>query len=135
MQQPDLPTGPELLDLYRGMRDDAYLAEEAGRRRTAQRLLDAIERHAPRGRMLEVGCGHGLLLDEARRRGWAVEGLELADASRAHARRLGLEVRDETLEEARRAPTGRWCSRTCSSTSTTRWRRCVRLPACSRRAA
>jgi SAM-dependent methyltransferase len=100
VQQPDLPTGPELLDLYRGMRDDAYLAEEAGRRRTAQRLLDAIERHAPRGRMLEVGCGHGLLLDEARRRGWAVEGLELADASRKHARRLGLEVRDETLEDA-----------------------------------
>ena len=56
--------------------------------------------HAPRGRLLEVGCGHGLLLDEARKRGWAVEGLELADASREHARSLGLDVRDQTLEEA-----------------------------------
>ena len=100
VQQPDLPKGAELLDLYRDMRDDNYLVEEAGRRRTSQRLLDAIERHAPRGRMLEVGCGHGLLLDEARRRGWAVEGLELANASREHARSLGLEVRDQTLEEA-----------------------------------
>ena len=100
VQQPDLPKGAELLDLYREMRDDNYLVEEAGRRRTSQRLLDAIERHAPRGRMLEVGCGHGLLLDEARRRGWAVEGLELADASREHARSLGLDVRDQTLEEA-----------------------------------
>ena len=100
VQQPDLPKGAELLDLYRDMRDDNYLVEEAGRRRASQRLLDAIERHAPRGRMLEVGCGHGLLLDEARRRGWAVEGLELADASREHARSLGLDVRDQTLEEA-----------------------------------
>jgi 2-polyprenyl-3-methyl-5-hydroxy-6-metoxy-1,4-benzoquinol methylase len=100
VQQPDLPTGAELQGLYRDMRDDAYLAEEAGRRRTSQRLLDAIERHGPRGRMLEVGCGHGLLLDEARRRGWAVEGLEIADASREHARSLGLDVRDQTLEQA-----------------------------------
>jgi SAM-dependent methyltransferase len=99
VQQPDLPSGAELHDLYRGMRDDAYLAEEKGRRRTARRLLEAIERHAPRGRMLEVGCGHGLLLDEARARGWAVEGLELAAESREHARSLGLDVRDETLEE------------------------------------
>jgi SAM-dependent methyltransferase len=100
VQQPDLPTGAELHDLYRGMRDDAYLAEEAGRRRTSRRLLDAVERHAPRGRMLEVGCGHGLLLDEARARGWAVEGLEIADASLAHARdALGLDVRAATLEE------------------------------------
>jgi SAM-dependent methyltransferase len=100
VQQPDLPSGAELHELYRDMRDDAYLAEEAGRRRTSRRLLDAIERHAPRGRMLEVGCGHGLLLDEARARGWAVEGLEIAAASREHARSLGLDVRDETLEAA-----------------------------------
>ena len=98
VQQPDLPSGAELHGLYRDMRDDAYLAEEAGRRRTSQRLLDAIERHAPRGRMLEVGCGHGLLLDEARTRGWEVTGLELADASREHAVQLGLDVRDDTLE-------------------------------------
>ena len=100
VQQPALPAGPELHELYRDMRDDAYLAEEAGRRVTARRLLAAIERHAPRGRMLEVGCGHGLLLDEARARGWSVEGLELSAESREHARSLGLDVRDQTLEEA-----------------------------------
>ena len=104
VQQPDLPSGAELHDLYRDMRDDAYLAEEAGRRVTARRLLDAIERHAPRGRMLEVGCGHGLLLDEARARGWSVEGLELAAESREHARSLGLDVRD--ARRSRTRPTG-----------------------------
>jgi len=99
VQQPGLPAGPALHELYRDMRDDAYLEEEAGRRSTSRRLLDAIERHAPPGRMLEVGCGHGLLLDEARARGWQVAGLELSTASLEHAReRLGLDVRSETLD-------------------------------------
>ena len=99
IQQPALPKGPELHELYRDMRDDDYLTEEAGRRVTSRRLLDAIERHTQRGRMLEVGCGHGLLLDEARARGWEVAGLELSTASLEHARdRLGLDMREVTLE-------------------------------------
>jgi SAM-dependent methyltransferase len=100
VQQPGLPDGAALRDLYRDMRDDAYLEEEAGRRATARRLLDAVERHAPRGRLLDVGCGHGLLLDEARARGWQVTGLEIATASRENARdQLGLDVRAASLEE------------------------------------
>jgi len=100
IQQPDLPSGQELHALYRGMRDDAYLTEETGRRRTARSVLDAVERHGTRGRMLDVGCGHGLLLDEARARGWQVAGLEISAASRAHATDvLGLDVRDATLDD------------------------------------
>ena len=56
------------------MRDDEYLSEEAGRRATANRLLDLIGAHVPRGRLLDVGCGHGLLLDEARERGYDTVG-------------------------------------------------------------
>ena len=70
VQQPVLPSGEPLHDLYRDMRDDAYLGEEAGRRATANRLLDLIAAYVPKGRLLDVGCGHGLLLDEARRRGY-----------------------------------------------------------------
>jgi SAM-dependent methyltransferase len=101
VQQPVLPSGRELVDLYRGMRDDAYLDEEAGRRATARRLLDRLEDGTGgRGSLLEVGCGHGLLLDEARARGWDVVGLEPAAAGRAHARDvLGLDVRDGTLAD------------------------------------
>ena len=100
LQQPSLPRGPELAHLYRGMRDDAYLDEERGRRRTAVRILDLIAPHAASGRLLDVGCGPGLLLDEARRRGFDVEGLELSDSAAAYARgELGLTVHQTPLEE------------------------------------
>jgi 2-polyprenyl-3-methyl-5-hydroxy-6-metoxy-1,4-benzoquinol methylase len=100
IQQPVLPAGAELHDLYRDMRDDAYLAEEQGRRATAARLLDLIAPYAAGGRLLDVGCGPGLLLDEARRRGYDTVGLELSRASAAHARdALGLDVRELALED------------------------------------
>lgn len=98
VEQPSLPHGDALLELYRQMRDDHYLDEERGRRTTAGRLLDAIGRHAPSGRLLDVGCGHGLLLDEARKRGYEVEGLELSDYASAHAREaLELPVHQRTV--------------------------------------
>jgi 2-polyprenyl-3-methyl-5-hydroxy-6-metoxy-1,4-benzoquinol methylase len=99
VQQPVLPQGDQLHDLYRDMRDDAYLSEETGRRATANRLLDLIAAHVPTGRLLDVGCGHGLLLDEARRRGYGTVGLELSREAAKHARdTLGLDVRELPLE-------------------------------------
>jgi 2-polyprenyl-3-methyl-5-hydroxy-6-metoxy-1,4-benzoquinol methylase len=99
VQQPVLPSGEPLHALYRGMCDDAYLSEEAGRRATADRLLDLIAAHVPSGRLLDVGCGHGLLLDQARARGYETVGLELSRAAARHAREtLGLDVRELPLE-------------------------------------
>src|SRR2546423_2737770 len=98
--QPSLPHGDALLELYRHMRDEHYLDEEEGRRATARRLLDEIGRHTGGGRLLDVGCGHGLLLDEARRRGYEAEGLELSEHASAHARGvLGLTVHARTLDD------------------------------------
>jgi len=82
------------------MHDHDYLTEEEGRRRTAQRLLDLLRPHVPHGRLLDVGAGHGLLLDEARRRGYAAEGLELSRAAARHCRDvLDLPVRELSLED------------------------------------
>jgi SAM-dependent methyltransferase len=100
VQQSALPAGAQLHELYRDMTDEAYLAEEAGRRATVVRLLDLIAPFAASGRLLDVGCGPGLLLDEARARGYETLGLELSRASARHARdTLGLDVRELALED------------------------------------
>src|SRR5438477_8959488 len=74
VEQPSLPHGEALHELYRRMSDEDYLAEERGRRRTARRLLSLLGAARGGARLLEVGCGYGLLLDEARGRGWDVTG-------------------------------------------------------------
>jgi SAM-dependent methyltransferase len=64
-------------------------------------VLAAIGAHAPSGKLLDVGCGHGLLLDEARGRGYQVEGVELSEQAAAHARSLGLTVHARTVAEVK----------------------------------
>lgn len=99
VQQPSLPAGADLHELYRDMSDAAYLDEAAGRRATANRLLDLVGRYRAGGRLLDVGCGHGLLVDEAAKRGWDAIGIELSADAAAYARdRLGLDVRESTLD-------------------------------------
>ena len=84
--------------------DEHYLDEEAGRRLTARRLLDLLDRRVSPGRLLDVGSGHGLLMAEARDRGWDPTGLELSRAGAAHARAWGCAVLEQTIEEAGFAP-------------------------------
>ena len=64
--------------------------------------LDTIERHlGSRGRLLDVGCAVGFLLDEARRRGWRTAGVELSEFASNYARQtMHLDVRSQTLRDA-----------------------------------
>jgi SAM-dependent methyltransferase len=58
-----------------------------------ERWLDALERERAPGRLLDIGCGTGLFLAVARRRGWQPYGVDDSRAAIQHARdHFGLEV-------------------------------------------
>jgi len=62
---------------------------------------DRITRMRPPGKVLDVGCGRGLLLNKLRERGWDVSGTELSDEAAVYAReRLGIPVRTGSLLNA-----------------------------------
>ena len=67
--------------------------EEPSRRRMWRARLQAIGRHARGGALLDVGCGDGLFLEEARRDGWRGDGIEFSpEGARRAAARLGRPV-------------------------------------------
>jgi SAM-dependent methyltransferase len=99
MQLDRFPSEDELAAAYAAAASDDYVVEEAGQRASFRGVLERIERHASRGRLLDVGCWVGFLLAEARSRGWAeCVGIEPSEFASSHARdRLGLDVRTEDL--------------------------------------
>jgi 2-polyprenyl-3-methyl-5-hydroxy-6-metoxy-1,4-benzoquinol methylase len=93
----------ELKTAYAKMVDEAYVAEEDARRATCRKLLSAANADltgAGPPLVLDIGCGVGLLLDEARRLGWRTRGVELSDWAVRRARHRGLDVFQGALEEA-----------------------------------
>jgi SAM-dependent methyltransferase len=91
-----------------------YASLEIGVRRTARGRLRRIERLLPREtdrdsyrghtplpsrRMLEIGCGTGLFLDEAGKAGWNCEGIEVSEYAAQVARDRGLRVTCAPIEE------------------------------------
>ncbi len=80
-----------------------YIGYEKNHRALFRRLVAILDRHCPgKGRLVDVGCAAGFLLDTARAKGWAVTGVDLSPAMAHHAvHALGLDVRLGTLEECR----------------------------------
>jgi len=66
---------------------------------TFQRWLADLESFAEKGRLLEIGCGTGLMLEIARQSGWDVTGVELSEYAANHARSHGLEVHTGVVQE------------------------------------
>jgi SAM-dependent methyltransferase len=62
--------------------------------------LDQLERQRAPGRLLDIGCGTGLFLAVARRRGWQPFGIDECDEATRHAREhFGLDVWVGRFEE------------------------------------
>lgn len=73
----------------------------------AQRVAEIESFHPNRGRMLDVGCATGLLLEAAQRSGWAVEGVDVSEYAVASCRARGLTAHHGPLE-SQGLPTGRF---------------------------
>lgn len=59
-----------------------------------------IEQHQQPGKVLDIGCGRGLLLHKLRQRGWTPMGTELSEEAASYARdRLGLPVTTQMVED------------------------------------
>jgi ubiquinone/menaquinone biosynthesis C-methylase UbiE len=85
------PPIASLLDNYSNMIDPLYLDEELGRRRSAGIILSRLARLKKPGKLLDIGCATGYLLDEAKKKGWDAYGIDLSKWALDHAReKLGI---------------------------------------------
>lgn len=105
-----LPTAEALKDVYRheyySVEKPLYIQRYEEDREwwmmTYARRLDLIGKFLPpeRRRILEVGSGPGLFLQQAQKLGWSALGIEPSRQAAAHTRLLGCEVIEEFLDDA-----------------------------------
>jgi SAM-dependent methyltransferase len=113
----DLPTEEQLREIYdrayfcaeardtHGQGYADYLGEEPNHRANAAARLELVERYTSPGRLVDVGSAAGFFVDEARLRGWAAEGVELAAEMAGYARdRLSLQVHNRPFADVRLQP-------------------------------
>lgn len=74
-----IPSSQELDAYYKDYGTDNYLSPLTIKR--YNEILDQFEPFRKTNKMLDVGCGIGYFLEEAKKRGWEVHGTELSEKS------------------------------------------------------
>ncbi len=96
---PEMPLA-DIRKTYTEMIDLDYIQEEKGRRQQAGIILEQISKYKKRGRLLDVGCGPGFFLDEAKRLGWEVTGVDLSGWAKDYCKEhFGIDVLQGVLTE------------------------------------
>ena len=95
------PNAAMLDGLYAAVEDHSYLQEEEARLATFRHEMQRLAKHAPRGRLLDIGAHVGTFLRVAREAGYEVSGVEPSAWAARYAREThGLDVRPTTVANA-----------------------------------
>jgi 2-polyprenyl-3-methyl-5-hydroxy-6-metoxy-1,4-benzoquinol methylase len=90
----------DVIRFYEGMDDDEYEATRAARLLQAQRLLQRVATYRPSGRLLDIGAGSGILVEQALSSGYEAEGIEPSRPLYEQALARGLPVHHGVLPSA-----------------------------------
>lgn len=81
-----------VLKFYESLEDSAYDQGREQRGLQARKILEAVQRHKPGGRLLDVGAASGILLEQAAKLGYEGEGVEPSRSLAKSAQDAGLKV-------------------------------------------
>ncbi len=89
LQCPDML---DVLELYESMDDEEYEETREERALQARKIVSRIARFKPAGRLLDVGAGTGIMVDEASAKGFDAIGVEPSGPLQAVAEAQGIKV-------------------------------------------
>jgi 2-polyprenyl-3-methyl-5-hydroxy-6-metoxy-1,4-benzoquinol methylase len=93
-----IPTQQELITHYQDYGRDDYLSPITIKR--YHELLDEFEKFRKTNRLIDVGCGIGYFLEEAKKRGWEVYGTEYTVEAIQICEAKGVEMHQGPLDTA-----------------------------------
>jgi 2-polyprenyl-3-methyl-5-hydroxy-6-metoxy-1,4-benzoquinol methylase len=93
-----IPTLQELEEHYDGYGRNDYLSPITIKR--YNEILDKFEEYRETGNLLDVGCGIGLFLEVAKKRGWNVYGTEYTDEAIRICKSKGIQMKKGKLNPA-----------------------------------
>lgn len=81
-----------VLPFYEELQDPSYEITRVERLTQAKKILNRIKKYKTHGKLLDVGAGSGILVEQANKMGYSAEGIEPSKWLRAKAREHGLAI-------------------------------------------
>jgi SAM-dependent methyltransferase len=78
---------------------ESYARRETDFRRYSSLVLSWLRPYVPTGRLLDIGCSIGVLVDEANRTGYSAEGIDLDSAAVQYGRSMGRPLHRVSAED------------------------------------